>query len=752
MAFISNASNFTLGDGVYTNVQGNIVHYHNNFYGTKRRRDEIEDGSDVLLLRDRPDKRPRPEEKGVASGLKVIRQKHLQLIRQIGSGSGYLLHAGRNKNRAVTVKVFNGSNPMAQQQLDLEVALLKGVIHPNVPRIQGVSSPTSVAQFIAYEDVCCQNAKGPLADALQNRTRSIRLGFKMVADLSAGLGYLSTQSIGLGGMKVENFDVFLDVRDRFLLIINPNSPDEALANSQSSRDERTWALFNGLCDKVLLSANRVLHTEEIDRDPVLLPSTSPASQTSASSSSYIRSSSSQDEQEDAVASSVGDPRREYVWRAMDRGKQSLATVADQMTTHLNIALARLQRLTQTDERRAHRCRGYTREEITLAPTIVDSAIVSHDTPRPLEICSICHEIVGLDERFQCICGDSGPGSRFTVKCTMCKLWSHGECAGTIGVDFICRFCEGSGDLEWPFEWPFSFSDSPPTPTLIATLSLSPPTPTLSLSPPTPSLSLPASLPEGTYHWANAWANTANTVEWEQALERAHGEYKIRSMTPTFSSANDYPTRGTASPPEWLNSWGGAGPEGPNLGVNPAPESSLLFAPVLNEPMVLTSPSVGWTSSANAENIPRNNFQYDVTSNARRQRRPRGALECPLQNCNSTFTTKYNLINHINAHSKYRPHRCLCGLSFTTQAVLNRHDKRCRIPKFVDGVQAPSGPPLSAHGLSRYSQPGSQYIPVKLEGENYSHYQSPHMSHGHYPLPPSSQTVPDHPMDDCTGGY
>ncbi|KAJ7725974.1 hypothetical protein B0H16DRAFT_1593534 [Mycena metata] len=52
------------------------------------------------------------------------------------------------------------------------------------------------------------------------------------------------------------------------------------------------------------------------------------------------------------------------------------------------------------------------------------------------------------------------------------------------------------------------------------------------------------------------------------------------------------------------------------------------------------------------------------------------FECPLETCSSTFTARHNLINHINSHNKYRPHRCMCGLSFTTQGVLNRHKKRC----------------------------------------------------------------------------
>ncbi|KAJ6520884.1 hypothetical protein DFH09DRAFT_1193526 [Mycena vulgaris] len=54
-----------------------------------------------------------------------------------------------------------------------------------------------------------------------------------------------------------------------------------------------------------------------------------------------------------------------------------------------------------------------------------------------------------------------------------------------------------------------------------------------------------------------------------------------------------------------------------------------------------------------------------------------AFTCPLPGCLSTFTARHNLINHINSHNKHRPHRCMCGMSFTTQGVLNRHKKRCR---------------------------------------------------------------------------
>ncbi|KAF7324887.1 C2H2-type domain-containing protein [Mycena kentingensis (nom. inval.)] len=75
------------------------------------------------------------------------------------------------------------------------------------------------------------------------------------------------------------------------------------------------------------------------------------------------------------------------------------------------------------------------------------------------------------------------------------------------------------------------------------------------------------------------------------------------------------------------------------------------------------------------------FKAEVASSKIRQashaRRLNAAtFECPLPTCNSTFTARHNLINHINSHNKHRPHKCSCGMSFTTQGVLNRHKKRC----------------------------------------------------------------------------
>ncbi|KAF7372535.1 hypothetical protein MVEN_00115700 [Mycena venus] len=374
-------------------------------------------------------------------GIQIIRSETVKLIREIGSGPGYLLHAGQNNGRAVIVKVFN-RGPTVRQHLESTVALSKEVMHPNVLRIEGISSPESPIQFIAYEDVHWKNAEGPLAVALKNDLqRSITLGFKMIAGLSAGMNYLWVHGVSLGPMRVENFDIFLDVDDRFVISVNPRSRQEGDTAESEEIEETAWTVFNAVCRKVLMAANRVLHDKEIHRDPAILDVVPPnvVSDHSAAVSPVISPEVPQNIEEGAIPIQAIPPRREYVWRTMDRGEQSLATVARRVALDLDTNLRSIHRLTQSDGQSPHRCPGYIREEITLATAMLDSAVVAHDTPSPLEICSVCHEVVAIHEVFHCKCGDLTPGPRATIKCRLCKVWSHSDCVGN-WTEFICQLC------------------------------------------------------------------------------------------------------------------------------------------------------------------------------------------------------------------------------------------------------------------------------------------------------------------------
>ncbi|KAJ7143893.1 hypothetical protein C8R44DRAFT_724901 [Mycena epipterygia] len=450
MSFVSNVDHLTLGNGVYNNVHGNLV--HNTFYVRKRRREEISDAPNLLSSTEPTHKRRRREENS-EDGIKVIQRKHLKLNLQIGRGPGYSLHAGETEGGAVIVKVFN-AGPTVREQLESTVALSTGLLHPNVLRVEGVSSEASLTHFITYENAYWKTAEGPLAAALKDDlAKSITLGFKMIAGLSAGLNHINDQDISMTSLGAElrqNFDIFLDVNDRFLISISPPVSTEAEAGDSRQLDDnatRLWHIFNALCQRVLRSANRALHTENIERTPVIpdIPRRPPDLQKSLASTSVAlpethESSSSHKlpENEPSVP-----PRREYVWRTIDRGQQSLATVASRIAMDLDLKLSSsVNKLAWSNGRSAHRCAGYMREEITLATTTGDSAVVSHDAPSPLEICSVCHEVVGVHEFFRCDCGDPSTGVPIARTCGTVHL-------NTVVPTITIIFSLLSHSQDWP---------------------------------------------------------------------------------------------------------------------------------------------------------------------------------------------------------------------------------------------------------------------------------------------------------------
>jgi len=105
-------------------------------------------------------------------------------------------------------------------------------------------------------------------------------------------------------------------------------------------------------------------------------------------------------------------RRELVWKSQDEKNSSLEDISFEFRAFLDSfpsssepALHR--RRGRYTARTAHRCPGYNRTEITLTPSITRSAIVSHSTPLPHEICPVCNRVVQDVEIFDCICGGQG---------------------------------------------------------------------------------------------------------------------------------------------------------------------------------------------------------------------------------------------------------------------------------------------------------------------------------------------------------
>lgn len=110
-------------------------------------------------------------------------------------------------------------------------------------------------------------------------------------------------------------------------------------------------------------------------------------------------------------------RRELVWKSPKNETVSLEEIARQFQSFLltfSTELGFNRRRGRYTRKTAHRCPGYNRIEITLTPDIARSAIVSHLTPIPHEICPVCKEIVKDAEIFACICGRDGKSASTTI--------------------------------------------------------------------------------------------------------------------------------------------------------------------------------------------------------------------------------------------------------------------------------------------------------------------------------------------------
>ena len=106
------------------------------------------------------------------------------------------------------------------------------------------------------------------------------------------------------------------------------------------------------------------------------------------------------------------PRLELIWKSVGSSNATLhdissrfqlALASSSSLSDLNLASRRGRYKAKT----SHRCPGYNRVEISLTSDIARSAIISHSTPVPSEICLVCNQVVRTGEVFNCKCGKEG---------------------------------------------------------------------------------------------------------------------------------------------------------------------------------------------------------------------------------------------------------------------------------------------------------------------------------------------------------
>ncbi|KAF5346984.1 hypothetical protein D9758_010101 [Tetrapyrgos nigripes] len=337
--------------------------------------------------------------------IRVVTLSEIELVDELHRRKHYRVHSGKLDHRSIVVKVFQGRK--AQETFRRTVAINELILHPNVLRMKAISSALCQVPFIVYDSACEKGCvEYQIMSALsESADRSIRLGFQIVGDLSAGLDYLLTSGMPIRDIREEVLEIYITEDDRVKIGVNDFELQGAShENYELNLDDEDilWDVFNRLCEKTFKKGNRILYEAEVQfpnalkMDPTVKEDAASPSGSSTSSNLPFAPT------ESAVA-----PCRELVWITSSRGSTTLDSVARQYTNRLHIhhlnetsLLSRRFQVTRKSFQVRHRCQGYSKEEITLTCSIKNNAIVAHTIPSPGEMCPVCGSVVEEEGTFR----------------------------------------------------------------------------------------------------------------------------------------------------------------------------------------------------------------------------------------------------------------------------------------------------------------------------------------------------------------
>ncbi|KAF8816903.1 hypothetical protein BYT27DRAFT_7153946 [Phlegmacium glaucopus] len=435
----SGAHHFVSNGGTYNNIFGNYV----------AMAEQIDENSESRTL------------KGIVKGSPVFSVEDISFERQIYKGREYRLHAGTAKmsGKVVAIKVYEGRR--ARERCSEAARFNQKLLHPNILPMIGVSPLESELSFLIFDG----EYEGPtdylLGQVLKKDINQIlTLGLQTVIGLSSALDYLQDLKYPFESVGLDHFVIFSG-KGKIVISFDPgdlvqvNQPDQELGLSNNA--DRALTLFHQLCQRTFDGACKAhyesqqiqrTYVDEFDVNIDDLPENrfeelDDAGQF-ANGSGISNSSTSIDL---ATPSTVlgrqpsrrspqrpSGRRRELVWKLPTSEAVALNDIScqfqDFLNTHLSSSEYALNRRPgRYTSRTPHRCPGYNRIEITLTANIMRSAIVSHSSPTPHEICPVCKEVVKDAEIFNCLCGSNDDESQPTVQCSTCFEWHHRLCVG-----------------------------------------------------------------------------------------------------------------------------------------------------------------------------------------------------------------------------------------------------------------------------------------------------------------------------------
>ncbi|KAJ7279704.1 hypothetical protein C8J57DRAFT_1304014, partial [Mycena rebaudengoi] len=347
---------------------------------------------------------------GRPSRLPIVNEETIHLIKELVCAPNYRMHAAQLEDREET-----------------EVAS-RHLMHPSFLRIMGCAPDLSPEPFVIYHGEVEGSADRMLAAVLREElSKCLIFGVTMVHGISLGLSYLSSKQYPVGYAEPKDFDLLIDANGNLKLCLKAGKvpPPDAEEDVPIDESRDALELLDGLCRMAFKDANRILYCDEVDRTvdtssypdshPATGPGTSFGPQPSADYSTSIGTAG----------------RRELVWKSSDKAS-NLREVSQQVENFLfGLRTAQSRRIVRRYLSKGmstshHRCVGYSREEIILSLQ-AQSTVISHSTPSPQEICTVCGQIVEDGGSFECSCRNPDDGQKPTKHCRACNLWHHVHC-------------------------------------------------------------------------------------------------------------------------------------------------------------------------------------------------------------------------------------------------------------------------------------------------------------------------------------
>ncbi|KDR80457.1 hypothetical protein GALMADRAFT_242914 [Galerina marginata CBS 339.88] len=401
---------------------------------------------------------------GIVQGRRALDHEDLSIQQETYSGLGYRMHLGqiRQSGRVVSVKVYRGSYAKKRCSDTARFLIKRGVMHPNIPHLIAVSGLKSETPFLVFDGEYEDTVDSMLSWVLKKDTKEILTsGLQTVVGLSSGLDYLQELNYPFASVGLDHF-VILSSKGKIVISFDPeeleptSELDQELGLPNHIHTDTAQDFFHKLCQRTFNDACKVhyksrhnqhtYHDEfDDDVDDLLENWFEEFADDSSSLAAPASSSATTTMPPPRSPQCPSGRRQELTWKPLEADTVTLKDISRQFQSFLNFhrsssepVLSR--RRGRYRVRTSHRCPGYSRIEVTLTTDILRSAIVSHSSPTPGEICPVCGEVV-KEEILSCLCGNFDDESMPTVRCSTCFEWHHRPCVGGFNTEkFVCKSC------------------------------------------------------------------------------------------------------------------------------------------------------------------------------------------------------------------------------------------------------------------------------------------------------------------------